>query len=162
VAKRRADEAICEFLTVTPFYEIVLIIASRIRGKRGRGRDRDRNTLPHGGLRWFERDDFLIQLGVQHLGMKFRSPKQKSACLRAGKEVAPVGLDFRQGNTYSQNAALALPTDAHSHEQGHVDDVRADSDLLVTGIQEEIGHRAELSGPPAADSPSSFAAARET
>jgi hypothetical protein len=64
-----------------------------------------------------------------------------------GKKVfetpSPIDLCFGCGNLAAQHATLARGFDPNGTQDGAIDDSSLQADLLVAGVQEEIGHLAQ-------------------
>ena len=68
--------------------------------------------------------------------------------LKAGEELAPVDLGLAEGDADSENGALAVGADTQGDEDGAVDEMAAEADLFVAGVDEDIGGWPERSGAP--------------
>lgn len=67
----------------------------------------------------------------------------EAAELEAGEELAPMDLGLAEGDADAEDGAFAVGADAQGDEDGTVDEVAAVTNLLVAGVDENLGSRAE-------------------
>ena len=68
--------------------------------------------------------------------------------LERGEEGSPVDLRLAEGGTDAEDGAFAALIDADGDKDGTVDDTSTLTDLLVSGIEEEVGVEAQGAGAP--------------
>src|SRR5215213_3315468 len=59
--------------------------------------------------------------------------------LERAEEVPPVGLSFAQGDADAEDGSVAGGIDADGHQEGAIEDHTVAADLLVAGIEQEVG-----------------------
>ena len=63
----------------------------------------------------------------------------ESAFLQTGEKLAPVDLGLGEFATDAKDRTFAIGADAHGHQQGSAEDGSAAADLLIAGIENQIG-----------------------
>lgn len=72
----------------------------------------------------------------------------EAAGLERGEEGAPVGFGLAEGDADAEDGALAIEADADGDEDGAVQKLSALANLLVAGIEDQVGTGSEGAFPP--------------
>ena len=72
----------------------------------------------------------------------------EAACLKGSQECAPVNFGLAEGDADAEDGALSILPDPDGDENGAVQELPALADLLVSGVQDQVGIASQGAIPP--------------